>query len=59
VGASCDVNTTANAVAPGAIKENKRSVIQVFRVRVNDSGSNGVSGDSDDLLFEQQGVYIP
>jgi hypothetical protein len=34
-------------------------VVQVFRVRVNDSGADGVRGNADDVLFAQQGIYIP
>jgi hypothetical protein len=59
LGAGCGVLTSANAALPGAIKENKGSVIQAFRLRVNDAGPNGVVGDGDDALFAQQGVYIP
>jgi hypothetical protein len=58
-GSSCNANTSANAVMPGAIKEGQRMNVQVFRTRVNDSGSNGIRGDGDDSLFGQQGVYIP
>jgi hypothetical protein len=59
VGATCAVNTTANAVMPGLVQEDRQAVVQVFRVRVNDSGANGAPGDSDDKLFAQQGVFIP
>ena len=59
IGAACDVSTTANALVPGAIREATRAVIQVFRLRVNDAGSNGVLGDSDDRAFAQQGIYVP
>jgi hypothetical protein len=33
--------------------------LQVFRLRLNDSGPNGVRGDSDDRLFATEGIYIP
>lgn len=59
VGATCAVNTTANAVMPGVVQEDRQAVFQVFRVRVNDAGANGIPGDSDDKLFAQQGVFIP
>jgi hypothetical protein len=58
-GSTCSANTSANAVQPGAVRGGKRSVLQIFRVRVNDAGTNGVAGDTDDTLFAQQGVYIP
>jgi uncharacterized repeat protein (TIGR01451 family) len=59
VGSSCSVNTTANAVVPKAINENKQMVIQTFRLRLVDSGPDGERGNSDDALFAQQGLYVP
>ena len=59
VGATCSVNTTANAVMPGLVVEDHQAVVQIFRVRVNDAGANGVPADSDDRLFAQQGVFLP
>ena len=58
-GANCSASTTANAVTPGSILEGKDMILQVFRGRLTDAGPNGIRGDSDDLLFEQQGVYVP
>jgi hypothetical protein len=58
-GATCSVDTSANAVQPGAVTGGDRSILQVFRVRVNDAGANGIRGDGDDDLFAQQGVYVP
>jgi hypothetical protein len=59
VGATCAASTTADALTPGSIKEGKQAVLQLFRVRLDDSGPNGVRGDSDDRLFAQQGFYVP
>jgi hypothetical protein len=58
-GSICSVNTSADAVTPSSIREGKSTALQVFRVRVNDSGTNGVRGDGDDRVFAQQGIYIP
>jgi hypothetical protein len=58
-GASCGMNTTAEAVMPGVVKEAKQMVVQAFRVRLNDSGLNGTRGDSDDRSFAMQGIYVP
>lgn len=58
-GSDCDVNTTADAVNPGVITEGATSVVSAFRVRVVDSGTNGLPGDGDDRLFAQQGVFSP
>ena len=58
-GSNCSANTSANAVNPGAVVEGKDMIIQVFRSRLNDAGPNGIQGDSDDKLFEQQGYFAP
>jgi glucose/arabinose dehydrogenase len=59
VGSTCTANTTANAVMPGAIVESKQMNIQVFRVHLNDAGVDGIAGNADDTLFEQEGLLIP
>jgi TolB protein len=59
VGSTCGGNTSINAVTPGTIVEGRHTVIQTFRVRMNDSGVNGVRGDSDDTLFVMGGFYVP
>jgi hypothetical protein len=56
-GNDCDATTAADAMTPGMIKEGKASVLASFRIRVNDAGSNGVRGDSDDRNFAMQGIY--
>jgi TolB protein len=58
-GSACLLDTSADAITPDTIRENKASVLQVFRFRVNDSGVNGVRGDGDDRSFAAQGIYIP
>ena len=58
-GSDCSVSSTADAVNPGLIRELKSMVLQTFRVRVNDSGTNGTRGDSDDRIFAVQGIYVP
>jgi hypothetical protein len=58
-GASCAANTTANTLIPGFVQEQKHAVVQAFRVRIDDSGVNGVRGDSDDRIFATQGVFVP
>jgi hypothetical protein len=59
VGSDCRLDTSADAVNSGMIKENKATVLQVFRLRLNDSGPNGVRGDGDDKLFASEGVFVP
>ena len=52
IGASCDVGTTANAVIPGLINEDKQAIMDAWRVRVNDSGQNGIRRLLPDLKRE-------
>jgi hypothetical protein len=59
VGSNCDAHTTVDAFYPGAIEENRAMILQSFRVRIDDSGANGVRGDTDDRIFMTQGVFVP
>jgi hypothetical protein len=59
VGSSCSANTSADGVTPGLIKEDRSTVLQTFRLRVNDSGLDGIRGNSDDAVFATQGVFVP
>jgi len=59
IGSTCQVDTTADSLNAGSIVEGKAMSVQAFRVRLNDSGTNGTRGDADDRIFEQQGIYIP
>lgn len=58
VGSSCNLVSSSDFIVPDMIAEGKNTVIQVFRLRVNDSGTNGTQGDSDDRTFGTQGIYI-
>lgn len=51
VGATCDLNTTADAVVPGMIKEEKNMVLQVFNLRLMED-----AGGRD---FAMQGLFVP
>jgi hypothetical protein len=59
VGSSCNVATSANAVQFGSVQGGNATMMQLFRVRVNDSWANGTIGDSDDRAFGQQGIFVP
>jgi len=58
-GSSCMVSTSVDSLTPGSVNEGESMVMQSFRMRVNDSGPNGIRGDADDRNFAQQGIYIP
>jgi hypothetical protein len=59
IGAACSTVTSANGVSPGMIREGKQAVLQVFRIRLRDSGANGIRNDGDDKGFAMQGYYVP
>jgi glucose/arabinose dehydrogenase len=58
-GSDCDVVTTADALAPGAIKELKRTVWQVSDVQVYDGGADGDVDTTPNTLFMRQGIFVP
>jgi hypothetical protein len=59
VGSTCSANTTADSITPGMIRESKRAVIQIFRVRVEDAGQDSVLGTADDMVFAHEGIFVP
>jgi hypothetical protein len=59
VGATCSVNTTADAVMPGAVVEAKRTIWQVEALEVRDGGSDGVASTQDNTPFLRQGFFVP
>jgi hypothetical protein len=67
IGASCSLSTTADAIVPGTVIEDKRSVWELGQVEVRDAGPNGtgyancpaVCGDGDETTFLRQGVFAP
>ena len=59
VGATCELNTTFDALMPGAVKELDRSIWQLDAVQVFDGGSDGLVSTSPNTLFASQGIFIP
>jgi hypothetical protein len=41
------------------IAEGRETVMQLFRIRLDDAGVDGVRGNNDDKTFAQQGIYVP
>jgi glucose/arabinose dehydrogenase len=58
-GSTCTVSTTADAVAPGAVREGKRAVWATDRLQVTDGGPDGVAATTPNTLFAAQGVFVP
>jgi acyl-homoserine lactone acylase PvdQ len=59
VGGACDVNSSFNAILPGAILENQRSIWQTAQVQVFDGGGDGLVSTSPNTLFARQGLFVP
>jgi hypothetical protein len=59
-GSTCSLTTTANAVAPGAAREGKRSVWRLGRFEIYDGGPDGdADTSSGNTLFAEQGLFVP
>jgi hypothetical protein len=59
VGSSCALDTTADAILPGAVPESARSIWELGQVRVFDGGSDGIASTDPNTLFAVQGVLVP
>jgi Tol biopolymer transport system component len=59
-GGDCSIGTTANAITPGMVPDNKRSIWQLDKVDVYDTGADGSAATTgDNTLFLTQGVFVP
>jgi hypothetical protein len=58
-GSTCDLNTTVNALVPGAILEGRRTIWQFGQISVMDAGPDTIAGNGDDAPFLRQGVFVP
>jgi Tol biopolymer transport system component len=60
VGSDCTLDTTVDALVPGAIKESLRTVWQIGQVRVFDGGADGDGSTAgDNTPFATEGLFIP
>jgi hypothetical protein len=68
IGSHCALNTTIEALIPGAVREGKRSIWALGQVAVRDAGPNGTGygagcpmtcGDGDERTFLRQGIFVP
>jgi hypothetical protein len=58
-GGTCTVNTTANAVVVGSVKDAQRAVVEISQLQVSDGGADGNVATTDNTLFMVQGIFIP
>jgi hypothetical protein len=60
IGSSCNLLTSASAVAAGTVVGGKRAAWELGQFEVWDGGSDGsVDTTADNTLFAKQGVFIP
>jgi hypothetical protein len=58
-GATCSLNSSVNALIPGAIKDAKRQILQLGRIEVLDGGPDGDVSTSPNDLFAIEGLWVP
>jgi len=67
-GFSCSWQTTADSLVPNMIKEQKRMVISLLKLRIFDAGLDQLinvpgcpptCGSGDEATFLDQGIFVP
>jgi len=59
-GATCDVNTTVEALIPNAITEGARAIFELGQVKVRDGGPDeDADTPAGDGVLATQGVFVP
>jgi hypothetical protein len=58
-GATCSLNTTFDAIAPGTVTEARRTVWALDRIRVFDGGADDNAFTQPNGVFATQGVFVP
>jgi penicillin amidase len=59
IGGDCSVATSFDALVPGTVTEEDRSVWQLGDVTVLDGGSDGLVSTSPNTTLARQGIFIP
>jgi hypothetical protein len=59
VGATCSLNTTADAVTPNTVKEGKRAIWELGKINLFDGGADGLASTDPNTLFMTQGYFVP
>jgi glucose/arabinose dehydrogenase len=59
IGASCALDTTVNALVPGAVSAGGRALWELGKVEVYDGGTDGSAQTGGNTLFLTQGVFVP
>jgi glucose/arabinose dehydrogenase len=59
IGSTCSLSTTADALAPGSIKEGRRTIWELGQVQVYDGGADGIASTAPNTVFLRQGIFTP
>jgi hypothetical protein len=59
VGSDCSLNTTLDALIPGAIAEGRRTVLQLAQVSVADGGPDADTWTEPNTVLLRQGLFVP
>jgi Tol biopolymer transport system component len=61
VGSSCEIDTSADALMPGTVKEGARAIWQLGQVEVLDGGPDGDAdtNPAENDVFLRQGILVP
>ena len=58
-GSTCDLDTTLEAIAPGAVIDGSRAVWELRQVQVTDGGADGDADTTPNGVFARQGIFVP
>jgi hypothetical protein len=59
VGSTCALDTTVEALVPGAIREKARAIWELGQVEVRDGGADGDADTDPNTVFARQGLFVP
>jgi hypothetical protein len=59
IGSTCALQTSADALLPGMVTEQKRTIWQLTDVKVYDGGPDSLVSTQDNTLFARQGLFVP
>jgi hypothetical protein len=59
IGSLCSLQTTADTLVPGQVKEEVRSNWQLGQVQVYDGGADGDADTTGNTLFMSEGIFVP
>jgi hypothetical protein len=60
IGATCSLTTTIDTMYPGTVREQKRSMWELGRIRLDDGGADGIASTTgDNTSYLAQGILIP